>query len=73
MEGNGKALRNAARVGDLKVIKSILQRDKKALDQEDDAGYSALHHAAFHGQVAVIRFLLNWIGRWPQEVRFLSR
>lgn len=52
-------IHDAARKGDAKKVKAILQADPKAVSAKDKNGDTALHLAALHGQVEVAQILLD--------------
>jgi len=51
-------IHDAARKGDVKKIQEILASDPKALDSQDNAGDTALHIAALHGQYKAAEALI---------------
>lgn len=52
-------IQDAARKGDVKKVKELLQQDPKLLNDKDKNGDTALHQAALHGQTAVVQALLD--------------
>ncbi len=52
-------IHDAARKGDVKKIKELLQSDPKLVSDKDKDGDTPLHVAAFHGQLAVAQALIN--------------
>lgn len=52
-------IHDAARKGDVKKIKDILQNDPKAVSAKDNVGDTPLHLAALHGQVAAVQALID--------------
>lgn len=52
-------IHDAARKGDVKKIKEILQSDPKAISARDKLGDTPLHVAAIHGQVAAAQALID--------------
>jgi uncharacterized protein len=51
-------IHDAARKGDLKKVQEILASDPKAINTQDNAGDTALHLAALHGQYKVAEALI---------------
>ena len=52
-------LQDAARKGDVKKLKALLDQDPKLVNDKDGNGDTALHQAALHGQVAAVQMLLE--------------
>lgn len=52
-------IHDAARKGDVKKVKAILQADPKAFAAKDKSGDTPLHLAALHGQVEAAQVLLE--------------
>jgi ankyrin repeat protein len=52
-------LQDAARKGDVKKIKELLQSDPKLVADKDSNGDTALHQAALHGQLAAAQALID--------------
>ena len=52
-------IHDAARKGDTKKVKAILQADPKAVAAKDNNGDTPLHLAALHGQLEVAQLLLE--------------
>lgn len=55
----GGPIQDAARKGDVKKIKELLQQDPKLINDKDKNGDTALHQAALHGQVTAVQVLLD--------------
>jgi ankyrin repeat protein len=52
-------IHDAARKGDVKKIKQLLQSDPKLISAKDSNGDTPLHEAALHGQVAAAQALID--------------
>lgn len=52
-------IHDAARKGDAKKVRAILQADPKAISAKDNHGDTPLHLAALHGQIEVAQVLLD--------------
>ena len=52
-------LRAAASVGNVDAIKAVLISDPLVIDSGDSSGWTALHHAARHGQMGACAALLQ--------------
>lgn len=52
-------IHDAARKGDVKKIKELLESDPKAISAKDKNGDTALHLAALHGQLAAVQALID--------------
>lgn len=52
-------IHDAARKGDVKKIKDLLQSDPKAVSAKDSVGDTPLHLAALHGQLAAAQALID--------------
>lgn len=50
---------DAARKGDVKKLKALLEQDPKLVNDKDGNGDTPLHQAALHGQVAAVQLLLE--------------
>ena len=49
----------AARTGELDRIKELIKLQKVDPDTSDDLQYTALHHAAQEGHLAVVKYLIE--------------
>jgi ankyrin repeat protein len=52
-------IHDAARKGDVKKLKELLQADPKLVSAKDNDGDTPLHVAALHGQLAAAQFLIG--------------
>jgi len=52
-------IHDAARKGDIKKIKELLQNDPKLISAKDNDGDTPLHEAALHGQLEAAQTLIN--------------
>lgn len=51
-------LHQAASVGDIDQVKILLQHDASAIDAQDDAGWTAMHHACAQGHAQIVTMLI---------------
>lgn len=49
----------AAEQGDLESVKALLEANPQLIDAVDDAGYTAVHEAAYNGHTAVLEYLIS--------------
>jgi ankyrin repeat protein len=56
---DGLDIFGAAAVGNVKVVRSLLSSDRASVDDHGPDGYTALHFAAYFGQLEVARLLLG--------------
>lgn len=52
-------LLDAVKRGDLEIVESLLDANVQLLNQRDESGATALHHAAFHGYREMVRLIVN--------------
>ena len=50
---------DAAVIGDIRVVRTLLSSDRASVDDRGPDGYTALHFAAYFGQLEVARLLLG--------------
>jgi ankyrin repeat protein len=50
---------DAAAIGDVRVVRTLLSSDRASVDDRGPVGYTALHFAAYFGQLEVARLLLG--------------
>ncbi len=61
--GDFERLIEAAKSGSVAGVRSILQNHAEIINQQDQLGATALHHAAFGGHRDVVRALVEHGGR----------
>jgi len=55
---SGIELCEAAGEGDLRTVRKLIHKKSVAVDSTDESNWTALHVAAFNGQVEIINFLM---------------
>ncbi|OQR75936.1 hypothetical protein BIW11_08099 [Tropilaelaps mercedesae] len=53
------SIHDAARTGDLHVIKLLIRRDKKRMETVDERGWTPLHLAAANGHTDIVKYLCS--------------
>lgn len=56
---DGLSIFDAAAIGDVQVVRSLLAGDRASVDDHGPDGYTALHLAAYFGRMEVARLLLG--------------
>ena len=59
MAAFGENIWTASSDGDLERVQHLLEKEKVDVNAQDEFGYSPIHAAASHGQLALLEFLLG--------------